>query len=65
MSIKLTLDDQQAWFLHKLLEDALEVDELFITTYEDSDDQGFDQDYHTEIDNILSQLHKKRFNKKR
>ena len=60
MSINLKLNDQEAWFLHRLLEDALECDDLFITTYDDSDDQGFDNEFHKEICNVLEQLHKAR-----
>jgi hypothetical protein len=53
--IKLELDEQSAWFLTQILDNALDNHELFYTTDED-DEETFDEEFHAEVISIRDKL---------
>jgi hypothetical protein len=57
----LKLDEQQAWFLDRLLETALKdgYGDLFLTEDEEGK-QSFDWNFHSEIGQVWVELHKAR-----
>ena len=57
--ITLKLDEQEAWFLTQILDNALDNHDLFVTCDED-DEETFDEEFHTEVLNIRDNLIKLR-----
>jgi hypothetical protein len=53
--IKLELDDQSAWFLTQILDNAIGTPVLFLTQDEDGY-ETFDEDFHSEIVEIRNKL---------
>jgi hypothetical protein len=57
--IKLELDDNQAWFLTQLLEQAIEEADNFLTV-DENEDLTFDADFKEHIEEVQSKLLKAR-----
>jgi hypothetical protein len=53
--IKLELDNQSAWFLTQILDNAIDTPVLFLTQDEDGY-ETFDEDFHSEIVEIRNKL---------
>jgi hypothetical protein len=53
--IKLELDNQSAWFLTQILDNAIDTPVLFLTQDEDGY-ETFDKDFHSKIVEIRNKL---------
>jgi hypothetical protein len=53
--IKLELDNQSAWFLTQILDNAIDTPVLFLTQDEDGY-ETFDEDFHSKIVEIRNKL---------
>jgi hypothetical protein len=59
--IKLELDEQEAWFLTQILDNALDNHDLFLTV-DENDEETFDGDFHDSVMDTRNKLIEVRLN---